>query len=142
MVNPNQAPEDLWKRLNSAGETRQYERGAILYRAGAHAEGIYLIQHGQVRLQLGGNRKKHILESSGPGTILALADAMCGDCHKLTAETATPAQIRFINRETLLELLRITPLACMQIVQLLSEDLLRLHDTLRNGPFRKPGRPT
>lgn len=132
MINPDQAPEDLWQRLNAAGETRQYERGAILYRAGAAVEGIYLVQTGEVNLQLGGSRKKRALESSGPGTILALADAMCGNCHKLTAETATPAQIRFIKRETLLELLRITPLACMQIVQLLSEDLLRLHDTVRN----------
>lgn len=132
MVNPNQAPEGLWKRLNATGAVRQYERGTILYRAGAHVDGIYLIHTGQVRLQLCG-RKKRTLATSGPGTILALADAMCGDCHKLTAETETPAQIRFINRETLLELLRTTPLACMQIVQLLSEDLLRLHNSLRNG---------
>jgi CRP-like cAMP-binding protein len=126
-------PEDFWTVLRRAGELCTYQPGAALYRRGDDAEGIYLIQEGEVCFRFGSVRQSNRkwLQNAGSGTILALSEVMSGERHKLTAETATDARIWFVPRDRLMEFLRTTPLACMQVVRLLSNDLHRLYQTLR-----------
>jgi CRP-like cAMP-binding protein len=129
---PNEAFEDCWKILLGAGELRDYDRGVVLFRSGTPAEGVYLIEKGEVSLQLASaGRKKQALVTAGAGAILGLIEAMSGNPHNLTAETATTARICFVESQRFLEFLRTRPHACMQVVQLLSEDLGRLYHTVR-----------
>jgi CRP-like cAMP-binding protein len=131
-------PEDFWEILRRAGELRTYEPGETLYRSGARADGIYLIQTGEVSFRFASSRigKKAPLRNAGPGAILALAEIMSGEPHKLSAEALSASEICFVTRPQLMEFLRTTPLACMQIVQLLSNDLHRLYHTLREHTSR------
>jgi CRP-like cAMP-binding protein len=126
-------PEDFWKILSQAGEVRSYKPGTTLYRSGARADGIYLVQTGEVSFRFASskNRKKGLLQNAGPGSILALGEVMSGEPHKVTAETISAGEICLVSRPQLMEFLRTTPLACMQVVQLLSNDLHHLYETLR-----------
>lgn len=134
---PSHIPEDFWKVLTRGSELRVYNQGEVLFQAGAPVAGVFLVQSGQVILQLDAKRKKkNILEHAGPGAILALGEAVCGEPYRLTAQAATPAEIYFVSRPYLLEFLRTTPLACMQVLQLLSGDLRGLYQTLRQGTSR------
>jgi CRP-like cAMP-binding protein len=81
----------------------------------------------------GGDQK--LFENAGPGAILGLSETMAGGQYKLTARTASQARISFIAREQLLELLHSVPFACMQAVQLLSEDLHTLYHAIRDGVY-------
>lgn len=132
---PRRHCDDFWRALLELGELRAYEAGMVLFRSGAAAAGIYLIQKGEVSLKLTSSRRKKNLklETAGPGTILGLGQTLSEDCHKFTAETATDAQICFVDRRQFLEFLRAKPFACMQVVQALSEDLHRLYHTLRHN---------
>lgn len=131
-------PEDFWKILSRAGELRTYEPGAELYRSGAKADGIYLVQNGEVAFRFDSAKwkKKHTLQNAGPGAILGLSDVMSGEAHKVTVNAVSACEICFVTRDQLLEFLRTTPLACMQVVQLLSDDLSRLYHTLRQHSAR------
>ncbi len=125
--------EHCWKALIAAGEMRSYRRGEVLFDSGMPAEGVYLIVTGNVRMTAASSngKRKRLLGHAGPGSILALGQTMSEQPHKFTAQTAATAQICFVPRQPLLEMLLRTPGACMQVVQMLSNDLHRLYHALR-----------
>jgi hypothetical protein len=61
-----------------------------------------------------------------------LSEAISGGPHKLAAVAVDCAQVAFVSREDLLPFLQQNQLFCMQLVQLLSEDLHSLYHRFRN----------
>jgi len=66
-------------------------------------------------------------ETVGTGAVLGLAETMTGGEHKLTAEAVEGARVSHIERNALLDRLQKNHQLCLQIVQLLSEDLHSLY---------------
>lgn len=135
-----QPATDFWKAIVDEGESTSYDAGVQLFRRGTIAKGIYLVKTGAVRLELPSSLPgEYVIRNAGPGAILALGEVMAGDRHELTAETSTPSEICYVERRRLLEMLRTAPEACMQAVQLLSEDLRGLYHVIRQQAST-PGR--
>lgn len=131
-------PEDFWNILSRVGQLRTCQPRTVLYRSGAPATGIYLLQIGEVSFRFDSKkrRKKGFLKNAAAGSILGLGEAISGELYQLTAETVSTAQISFVPRPQLMEFLCTTPYACMQVVQLLSHDLHRLYNIVRQRPAR------
>jgi CRP-like cAMP-binding protein len=112
-----------------------------LFQRGASANGVYVIESGEVRVSLPTGADTHqLLEVAGPGAILGLVESMSGDDHRVTAEAGNHTTVAFIPRDAFLVFLRDHSDFCMQVVRLLSEDLHGLYHKFRSISAH-PGRP-
>jgi CRP-like cAMP-binding protein len=119
--------------LREAAVVRDFESGAFLYRQGDAAKGVYLIERGSVDLWLsdgGGGSKR--LRTVSEGALLGLSESVSGQPHKLSAQAVQPTQVGYVSRKVLVEWLRRHCDVCMQVVEILSDDLHMLYDRARS----------
>jgi CRP/FNR family transcriptional regulator len=118
-----------------------YPPGKPLFSCGQPTRGIYLVEKGRIKLFLCSDTTGTAFDEVGPGAVLALSEAISGGPHKLTAVAVDCAHVAFVTRDDLLPFLQQNQLFCMQLVQLLSEDLHLLYHRFRNstaaGPMTK-----
>lgn len=145
MLHPNLGTiqPELLRAFEGRAPERHYKRGGMVYRRGRPVRGLFLIQKGRVRLSLGEGATSLSLHVAGPGTLLGLGENISGSAYEATVEALEPCQIAFLEREEFLSYLRQNCGLCMQLVQLLSEDLHQLYQQYRTvgGPatrLRKP----
>lgn len=72
------------------------------------------------------------LRIAGPGEVLGLSASLAGTPHEMTAELLDNAQIATVKRGDLLRFLHEHPEACLQVVNLLSQDLHTAYDRVRS----------
>ena len=120
---------------------RLFPKGAKLYQQGMAATGVYLVEKGEVRVVLqAGENQNQLLEVVGAGAILGLSETMSGEKNRVSAEADEQTTVSFIARKNFMEFLDGNPEFCMQVVQLLSENLHGLYHKFRNVSAH-PGRP-
>jgi CRP/FNR family transcriptional regulator len=68
---------------------------------------------------------------AGPGEVLGLSAAVSGGRHELTAEALESVQVAAVRRKDLLRFLQEHCDVCLQVVNLLSEDLHAAYDRVR-----------
>ena len=120
---------------------QRFPRGALLFQQGSPAEGVYLVESGEVRVLLStGKAQRQLLEVAGPGTILGLSESMTAEKYRITAVAADETTAVFIPRVEFLAFLHQHCDFCMQVVRLLSEDLHVLYHKFRSITAH-PGRP-
>ena len=126
---------DLLRAFEGTAQVRHYGPGTTVYRRGRPVRGVFLIQKGRARLLLGkgGGLALHV---AGAGSVLGLGETMSGSPYDATAETVEPCDIAFLRREDFLGYLRQNCALCLQLVQLLSDDLHQLYQQYRTigGP--------
>jgi CRP-like cAMP-binding protein len=131
----------LFLALREIQSPAAFPKGAYLYQQGSPVGGVYFVEIGEVRILLAASQgQKQLIEVVGPGATLGLAESMSGEDYRITAEAGSLTTTSFIPRETLLIFLRDHANFCMEIVQLLSEELHRLYHKFRNISAH-PGRP-
>ena len=69
---------------------------------------------------------------AGPGEILGLSAALAGGPHEINAELLDNARVASVRRKDLLRFLHDHREACLQVVNLLSEDLHVAYDRVRS----------
>lgn len=132
---------DFWQALYALKAARVYRKGTILFQQGDAANGVYVVESGQVRVLLATAQDRlQLLEVVGAGAVLGLSETMAGDCYRVTAEASDHTSVAFIGRERFMEFLRQHCEFCMQVVRLLSEDLHGLYHKFRSISAH-PGRP-
>ena len=119
-------------------KSNTYSPGKRLFSCGQPTRGIYLVEKGRVKLFLCSDTTGTAFDEVGPGAVLALSEAISGGTHKLAAVAVDCAQVAFVSREDLLPFLQQNQLFCMQLVQLLSEDLHSLYHRFRNTAGAEP----
>jgi CRP-like cAMP-binding protein len=128
LENPNSSSEKFWHALRELRVPHVHLPGEKLFSRGRRASGIYVIEEGSVTLLWEGDRMlAPVFETAGPAAVLGLAETMTGEAYRLTAEVNRRSTISFIDRATLLGLMRQHPEFCMQVVHMLSEDLHGLY---------------
>jgi CRP-like cAMP-binding protein len=138
---PARLSPDLLQALQGVKAVQQFRKGATLIQQDSAAEGVYLVESGEVRVLLPtGENQTQLLEVVGPGNMLGLSENMTGETYRITAEAVDETTAVFIPREEFLSFLRTHCDFCMQVVRLLSEDLHGLYDKFRNITAH-PGRP-
>lgn len=133
--------EELEHALRAVMTPRLFPKGAKLYQQGMAATGVYLVEKGEVRVVLqAGEHQNQLLEVVGAGAILGLSETMSGEKNRVSAEADEQTTVSFIARKKFMEFLDGNPEFCMQVVQLLSENLHGLYHKFRNVSAH-PGRP-
>lgn len=129
---PKMGGPELWQALASLTSTRVFRKGDRLFQHGHLAEGIFIIERGQVRLLLSSRAKgAKPFEQVGPGAVLGLSEAVSGKDYRVTAEATACTTVSYIDRQDFMEYLHDNCEVCMEVVRLLSEDLHALYYKFR-----------
>jgi len=97
--------------------------GAILFVEGQMSRGIFILCSGRVKLSTTSREGKVlILKTAEPGEALGLSAAISGQNYEMTAETATPCQLNFVDRKSLMALLQSHSEVGVHATQCLSRD--------------------
>jgi CRP-like cAMP-binding protein len=110
--------------LEQFEEVQQVSPGTVLFREGDDAQGIYLVRSGGVELiyaSRAGDAKP--LRAIEPGTILGLSCVVSRRKHDCSATAKTPAEIGFVSRAELEQLLSEKPDAWLAVLQLISSEV-------------------
>lgn len=88
-------PDDI-EALAETLRTTSYPPGAVLFRAGAPAEGVWIVQRGRVELSVGSGRRRAVIHLLQPGDV-------DGDIHHLL-QMSPPYTARALDETTTLAL--------------------------------------
>jgi CRP/FNR family transcriptional regulator, cyclic AMP receptor protein len=125
-------PADALEAFDQIKSLAQYPRGTTLFREGHTAQGIFVICEGRVRLSVCSDSGKRIsFRVAGPGEVLGLSAAVSGGLYEVTGETVESTRVAMVKRKDLLRFLRQHREACLQVVNLLSQDLHTAYDRVR-----------
>ena len=96
----------MLKSFSAASHLSTYPGGAVLFVEGQMPRGAFVLCSGKVKLSTTSREGKVlILKMATPGEALGLSAVISGTCYELTAETAGPCQVNFIERDALTKLL-------------------------------------
>ena len=97
--------------------------GAILFVEGQSPRGLFILCSGKVNLSTTSREGKIlILKTASAGEALGLSAAISGTGYESTAETATPCQVNYVDRNHFLELMQSQSEVGMHTAQSLSRD--------------------
>jgi len=133
---------DALKDFDQIKSIAYYPRRAILFAEGRHVRGIYILCDGRARLSIGAESGKRLtLRIAGPGEVLGLGAVMSNTPYEVTAEVLDDSQVVFVRRKELVKFLREHRTVCMQVVQMLSQDLHGAYERVRNIGTIRPRHP-
>jgi CRP/FNR family transcriptional regulator, cyclic AMP receptor protein len=113
----------ILRALNQVSHKSILPAGAILFVEGQSARGVFILCSGRVNLSTTSREGKIlILKTALAGEALGLSAAISGAGYEVTAETATPCQLNFVDRAHLLELLQSHSEVGLHTAQSLSRD--------------------
>jgi len=81
------------------------------------------------------------LRTAGPGEVMGLSAVLSGCPHEVTVETIDNCQVATVKRKDLLRFLREHREACLQVINLLSEDLHVAYERVRSVGLGRTRRP-
>jgi CRP-like cAMP-binding protein len=97
----------LLKKLAAIAGEFKFSEGEVIHRAGDEGQAIYLVQEGQVNIQVDapGGRQVTVL-TIGPGQIFGLSSLFPGQQKKGTARVVKPTRAIVIDSQKLLDLFK------------------------------------
>jgi CRP/FNR family transcriptional regulator, cyclic AMP receptor protein len=109
--------------LNEVSLRSTLPAGAILFVEGQSPRGMFILCSGRVNLSTTSREGKIlILKTAEPGEALGLSASVSGVGYESTAETSTPCQLSFVDRNRLLELMQSDTEIGSNAAQCLSRD--------------------
>jgi CRP/FNR family transcriptional regulator len=97
---------DVLKAFSACSHLSTYPGDAILFVEGQMPRGGFVLCSGKVKLSTTSrDGKVLILKMAEPGEALGLSAVISGTPYEVTAETAGPCQVNFIDRDALMKLL-------------------------------------
>ena len=135
-------PADALAAFDEVKSTAPVARGTVLFREGQAARGVFVLCEGRVRISVcSESGKRLMLRMAGPGEVMGLSAALSGSPYEITAETIDNCQVAMVKRKDLLRFLREHREACLQVVNLLSQDLHVAYDRVRSVGLGRTRRP-
>jgi len=109
-----------------------YPKGATIFEGAQPARGVFVLCQGKIKLSVCSESGKRVtLRIVGPGEVLGLSAALAGTPYATTPQSLDNAQVAMVKREDLLRFLHDHREACLQVVNLLSQDLHFAYDRVR-----------
>ena len=97
---------DVLKMLGAVSHLSTYPGGAVLFVEGQMPRGAFVLCSGKAKLSTTSREGKVlILKIAEAGEVLGMSAVISGEPFELTAETAGPCQVNFIDREALMRLM-------------------------------------
>lgn len=121
------------RSLDMASHHSILPAGALLFVEGQTPRGIFVICSGKVKLSTTSKEGKVlILKQAEAGEVLGLSATIAGMNYEMSAETATPCQLNFINRTSLMNLLQCESEVGVHAAQWLSRDFQAAYRDIHN----------
>ena len=125
-----QAPPALFTALNAIATDVYARPRDHVFREGMPCSGVFLLRSGSVRATTQHKDGRDIVNRIlGPGAVLGLPSAMCSRAFQFSAEAIEPCEIGFVETSVLNEFLRGSPILCMEVVGMMSDELIELRET-------------
>jgi CRP/FNR family transcriptional regulator, cyclic AMP receptor protein len=106
-VLPFNSPLRAIPGIDRVSRSRIYPRGAIVFREGDVARGVYVLSSGRAKVSLSSaDGRKLIIRIAGGGDVLGLYAGLTARPFEATAEMVAGGRVDFISREDLLGLMR------------------------------------
>jgi CRP/FNR family transcriptional regulator len=119
--------------LNQVSHKSTLPAGALLFVEGQSSRGMFVLCAGKVNLSTTSREGKIlILKTAEAGEALGLSATISGVGYEVTAETATPCQLNFVDRKHLLELLQSQPEIGIHAAHCLSRDFQAAYTDIRD----------
>jgi len=135
-------PKESLEDFNSLKSSGLYPRGTALFREGQLARGVFVLCEGRAKLSVCAESGKRLtVRIAGPGEVLGLSAALAGTPYEMTAELLDNATVATLGRKGLLQFLHAHREACLQVVNLLSQDLHVAYDQVRSIGLGRTRRP-
>jgi CRP/FNR family cyclic AMP-dependent transcriptional regulator len=119
---------DALQAFSSGSHLTTYPGGALLFVEGQTPRGAYVLCSGRVKLSTTSrDGKVLILRMADAGELLGLSAVISGEPYLITAETAGPCHVNFIERETFLKLMEKNGEIGLRSAQVLSRDFQAMY---------------
>lgn len=126
-------PESDKQLLSENKCHRYYKKGEVIFLEGNHANGIFCLYKGKVKLvKLGKEGKEQIVRLSKEGDILGYRSLLSADVYQATAVALDDSYICHISKDIFLQTIKSNPTLSFEIIQLLSSDLKNAEQHLIN----------
>ena len=116
---------ELRSKLANLGKQASYTAGTVLFREGDALKGVYLLVSGKAHLTAG-EGSNALCRMCGPGCLLGLPATMRNRPYSLNAECIDDCQCVYIPPKAFTEFLRSSPVYCMEVLQLLANEIVDL----------------
>ena len=101
-----------------------YKKGQVIFYEGNHANGLFCLYDGKVKLtKLGKDGKEQIIRFSKDGDILGYRSLLSNEPYHATATAMEDSYICTISKEKFLTVIEDNPKLSFKVIQLLSKDL-------------------
>ena len=137
-------PADVLQAFDAIKSASEARRGTTLFHEGRPGRAVFVLCQGRVRLSVCSESEKRLtLRIAGPGEMLGLSACLSGSPYEITAEALDDVRVAVIRRKDWIEFLQNHREACLQVVNLLSDDLHTAYDRVRSvGLGRSRRTPT
>jgi CRP/FNR family transcriptional regulator len=126
-------PAEALEALDLIKVVTHYPQGTALFREGSLARGIFILCEGRAKISVCSETGRDILlRIAGPGEVLGLSATLSSGPYEVTAQALDDSQVAVVKRKDLVCFLRDHREACLQVVNLLSQDLHVAYDRVRS----------
>lgn len=101
-----------------------YKKGQVIFYEGNHANGLFCLYEGKVKLsKLGKDGKEQIVRFSKTGDIVGYRSLLSNEPYQATATAMEDCHICNLSKEKFLQIVEENPKLSLKVIQLLSKDL-------------------
>ncbi|MFH1277362.1 MAG: Crp/Fnr family transcriptional regulator [Candidatus Eisenbacteria bacterium] len=123
--------EDFLSRVDEEKTVHSYRARQVIFHEGTPPLAIYCVRAGRVKLYRSGSKGEEVvLRILGPGDVFGHRPLLAGELYAATAEAIEEAEVCVLPKQTLTELLRVSPSLAFEMLARLSRDLRISEDQL------------
>lgn len=122
---------DMMREIEALKVCSTYKKGETIFREGTHANGVFCINAGKIKLSMTGDEgREQIVRMAKPGDIIGYKALLSGDKYSATATAIEDCNICFIPREIFLVILQKDAALSFEMMKLLSNELKRAEEKI------------
>ncbi len=114
------------------GKSEHFGSHSVLFHAGDHNAGVYLVCSGEVCLEVPGVPRLTRVFSSG--SLLGLPSTFSEKPYGLSAVSTTESEIVHVNKKKFLDLMKAQPELCREATAILTSEIAFIFAALREQP--------
>ena len=122
---------ELREQLERLATIVNKSKGSILFRRGDAVTGLFLVLNGKVSLGLETESPVFPARVLGAGCIAGLPGTVSGNPYSLTAEVVQDANLAYVPRQAVIDLLQNDQSLCFQVMELLSGEISHIRSTFK-----------
>lgn len=130
---------DERKVLADQVSVRKFKEGEVIFKAGDPGGLAYLVQKGTIHVSIkDANHETVVVDIADDGGLVGMSSLMAGEKHQTTAVAMEDTTAIEIDRNDIIALLTVKPLAGLDMMTIVEKQLRVAHDLMRTRVARNP----